>query len=71
MINQRLDLDKAMTNKKFETKTIPRKIVLQTWRNTLKNEKDLPEDWTNVRGVLVGIEKQRAQRGIQTGHDPP
>lgn len=70
-INQRLDLDKAMTSTRFEKKAIPRKLVLQTWRNTLRNEKNLPEDWTNVRGVLVGIEKQRIDKVAQTGHDPP
>ncbi|KAF7982921.1 hypothetical protein HWV62_25202 [Athelia sp. TMB] len=54
-MNQRLDLDKAMTSKKFEKKAISRTKVLQTWRNTLKDEKNLPDDWTNVREVLTAL----------------
>lgn len=71
MINNRLDLDKAMTSTKFEKQALPKKKVLNTWKNTLMNEKDLPEDWTKVREVLVGITEQSNLRGIGSGHDPP
>ena len=32
-----------------------KKRVLRTWSNTLKNEQELPQDWTYQRGVLVGM----------------
>ncbi|KAF7986133.1 hypothetical protein HWV62_38488 [Athelia sp. TMB] len=70
-MNLRLDLDRSMTNKRFESKAIPKNKVLQTWKHTLMNEQDLPEDWTKVCGVLVGSERLCAEERIQTGHDPP
>jgi len=54
-INNRLDLDRSMTNKKFEEKAIPRRKVLKTWRKVIKNEKNLPSDWTKINGVIVSI----------------
>ncbi|KAF7976795.1 hypothetical protein HWV62_5646, partial [Athelia sp. TMB] len=70
-INQRLDLDKAMTDPKFETKAIPKSKVISTWKNTLMNEKELPEDWTKVREVLVGSTSKHVRRRVHSGHDPP
>jgi hypothetical protein len=29
-------------------------MVVQTWKGTLENEEDLPKNWTEVGGVLVG-----------------
>jgi ribonuclease HI len=54
-INKRLSLDQAMTNKKYETKAISAKTVLNTWSGTLPNELSLPDNWINLPGVLVGI----------------
>lgn len=45
MINLRLELDKALTNDKFQEKSMPRRKVLQTWRNTIENEKKTYQ-WT-------------------------
>jgi hypothetical protein len=38
----------------MEKKGLKPKIVIQTWKNTLKNEEDLPRNWTEVSRVLVG-----------------
>lgn len=35
---------------------LSRQTVLQTWNGTLKNEDDLPEDWTNVSRLLAGMD---------------
>ncbi|KAJ3797675.1 hypothetical protein GGU11DRAFT_683194 [Lentinula aff. detonsa] len=55
MVNTRLDLDCRMTLPRYEQKALPKKLVIQTWKGTLLNEGDLPEDWTTLSGVLVGI----------------
>ncbi|KZP26706.1 hypothetical protein FIBSPDRAFT_732057 [Athelia psychrophila] len=54
-INNRLTLDIVMTHDKYETNTIPWRKILQTWRRTLHNKKNLPSDWTRQSGVVVGI----------------
>ena len=36
-------------------------IVLSTWKNMLKNEKDLPENWLKSPRVLVGISKEKGR----------
>ncbi|KAJ7877241.1 hypothetical protein B0H14DRAFT_2713064 [Mycena olivaceomarginata] len=53
-INNRLEIDRLLTNTKWGKHTIQKSLVLQTWRNTLANEDRLPEDWTGKAGVLVG-----------------
>ncbi|KAJ7912023.1 hypothetical protein B0H13DRAFT_1614001, partial [Mycena leptocephala] len=60
-INQRLNLDRPLTNqarygKQFSLKP---ELVLQTWSSTLKDEEDLPEEWLRVPKDLVGIEPLR------------
>ncbi|KAJ7726858.1 hypothetical protein B0H14DRAFT_2410354 [Mycena olivaceomarginata] len=60
-MNARLSLDCSMTDRKFEKKAIPVKKVLTTWKNILKDEARLPDDWTGSAGVLVGIEPRRQQ----------
>lgn len=58
-INYRLKMDCLMTNKKYERKALSKQLVLQTWRNTLANEDEIPNDWVSNTGVLVGIETLR------------
>lgn len=57
MIDETLEMDKKMTNSKYGKKATPIKLVLQTWKRTLKNEKNLPKDWISTHGVLVGISR--------------
>lgn len=64
-INMRLKLDMAMTKEKYGTKALKRRLVLQTWRGTIYNKENLPPDWTQKTGVIVGIEHlERAQLGM-------
>ena len=49
-MNARLDLDRKMT------KFLSNKLIQNTWKNTLKDERSLPEDWVTNSGVLVGID---------------
>ncbi|KAF8909537.1 hypothetical protein CPB85DRAFT_1221995 [Mucidula mucida] len=54
MINKRLELDCLMTHRRFGKKALSKKKVLMTWKGLLKDEHNLPKDWTEVGGVLVG-----------------
>jgi ribonuclease HI len=55
-INNRLNLDCALTNGvKYGKKAIKKELVQKTWRRVLKNEENLPKNWTWETGVLVGI----------------
>ncbi|KAH9907668.1 RNase H-domain-containing protein [Fomitopsis serialis] len=58
-INERLTLDCKMTDeKKYGKKAIKRLTVERTWGRTLKDESQLPGDWSRSgTGVLVGIER--------------
>ncbi|KAJ3998742.1 ribonuclease H-like protein [Lentinula boryana] len=54
-LNTRLATDKILTNKKtFSHRAIESTLVLNTWRGTIEDEGNLPEDWTREAGVLVG-----------------
>jgi hypothetical protein len=56
MINQRLTLNKLMTDKKrYGKRALKPGIVLSTWSNTLLNEENLPRNWIWQSGVLVSI----------------
>ncbi|KAJ7704840.1 hypothetical protein B0H17DRAFT_1156904 [Mycena rosella] len=56
MMNNRLELDRAMTNDyKYGKKAIKKMLVLKMWSKVLKDEDKLPEDWTWETEVLVGI----------------
>jgi len=55
-INVRIELDRKMTNPKYEKKALKKSLVLGTWKGVLKNERDLPDDWIRENGVLVGMD---------------
>ncbi|KAF5373439.1 hypothetical protein D9615_009490 [Tricholomella constricta] len=54
-INDRLDLDRRMTDKKLKSKALDKSLVQETWKGVLQNEQRLPENWVDKPGVLVGI----------------
>ncbi|KAK0478652.1 hypothetical protein EDD18DRAFT_1443110 [Armillaria luteobubalina] len=55
-MNERLQTNLAAIRKKRVRKWgISTESVLRTWKGVIKNERDLPEDWTGIAGVLVGI----------------
>jgi len=62
MMNERLQLDRRMTNKHFERKAINKSIVEQTWKRVIHGAKNLDKDWITNIGVLVGIETDRERR---------
>ncbi len=47
VINERLEIDRSLTNElKFGKQySLPPKLVLDTWRGTLENERNLPKNW--------------------------
>ncbi|KAL0058369.1 hypothetical protein AAF712_013560 [Marasmius tenuissimus] len=67
-IDARIDIDRRSTNKKYEKKALCVEIVRETWKNTLRHEGDLPDNWININsGVLVGIESDQITK---TGRRP-
>lgn len=60
-----------MTQKKFNTKALKQNVVICTWKNTLKDESDLPSDWTKLSGVLVGMSHSEHLRRQHGQVDPP
>ncbi|KAF5382437.1 hypothetical protein D9615_002719 [Tricholomella constricta] len=59
-INRRLKFDCLMTdNMRYGRKAIRSSLVRQTWKNTLQNEENLPENWYAKTGVLVGRGTER------------
>ncbi|KIY46290.1 hypothetical protein FISHEDRAFT_47547, partial [Fistulina hepatica ATCC 64428] len=64
MINNRLALDRLMTNRlKYGRRALDPKMVLRTWGGTLKNEANLLGDWIIGPEVLVDISAKRRPRG--------
>ncbi|KAF8240449.1 hypothetical protein L208DRAFT_1539698 [Tricholoma matsutake] len=55
-INDRLELECWMRSPKFEMKAMSKELVLETWKGTLHEEDGLPDDWTGVARVLVGMD---------------
>ncbi|KAJ7620507.1 hypothetical protein DFH06DRAFT_1144042 [Mycena polygramma] len=55
-INQRLQMDKLMANRpqKGKRPAMAPPLVLETWSNTLDNERSLPANWLREPRVLVG-----------------
>ncbi|KAH9831666.1 uncharacterized protein C8Q71DRAFT_715060 [Rhodofomes roseus] len=54
-MNRRLHLEMAMTHRRYGRLALKKDTVLGTWRGTLADEHALPDDWTGVNRVLVGI----------------
>jgi len=55
-INERLTFDRLQTNRRrWGKKAISVGLVLGTWRGSLHDEQNLPENWIRESGVLVGI----------------
>ncbi|KAF8196494.1 hypothetical protein BJ912DRAFT_846780 [Pholiota molesta] len=55
-INRRLQLECLQTNPyKYGKMAVRKALVEKTWWAVLKNREDLPDDWIENTGVLVGI----------------
>ncbi|KAE9387763.1 hypothetical protein BT96DRAFT_1078888 [Gymnopus androsaceus JB14] len=64
MMNERLEIDCQMTDGRYGKKALSKKLVMQTWKGTLKDEGTLPEDWTTKSGVLVGISRGQSREEV-------
>ncbi|KAJ7142254.1 hypothetical protein C8R44DRAFT_865616 [Mycena epipterygia] len=66
-INLRLQFDCVLTNhaKYGKQNSISQSLVLQTWRSTLMNEEELPENWIREPRVLVGTEEHSSHPAPQ------
>ncbi|KAI0336025.1 RnaseH-domain-containing protein [Cubamyces sp. BRFM 1775] len=54
-MDRRLQLDQQMTKKALAgQRTMDKEVVLRTWAGVVERRGDLPEDWTQLAGVLVG-----------------
>ena len=56
VVQHRMTMDRAMTNRSFGRKALPNSIVKNTWKGTLENEKALPDKWVWEKEVLVGYQ---------------
>ncbi|KAI9058072.1 ribonuclease H-like protein [Trametes sanguinea] len=63
VVNERLRMDCALTKVRTKITTVSKDLVLGTWTKVLHDYKSLPQDWTNLQGVLVGSSGRRA-RGV-------
>ncbi|KAJ6492706.1 hypothetical protein C8R47DRAFT_975753 [Mycena vitilis] len=64
-LNTALRRDQLLTNKfKFGHLALKKHIVLKTWSGTLLDEDSLPDDWSKLKGVLVGIRPITQQNGV-------
>ncbi|KAI0349351.1 RnaseH-domain-containing protein [Trametes cingulata] len=55
MINKRLQLDQALVSERLGRHKLTKQLVLNTWYGTIEDYQRLPDDWTRLTGVLVGI----------------
>ncbi|KAI0646182.1 RnaseH-domain-containing protein [Trametes meyenii] len=63
-MNKRLQMDRALTNKRAAGKrALAEEVVLETWRTTLQDENVFPHDWIKTPGVLVGRPITRVAAG--------
>ena len=70
-INERLQLDRLMTNElRFEKKAISPDLVLATWSGTLQDESNLPMNWLRQAGFLVSLSLTLFPVDIPTGFVP-
>ena len=69
-LNEKLRLDRAATHEKLKEIKTDKDLVLSTWKGSLKNEKDLPEDWIKKSRVLVGMESWESEEVARQPTDP-
>uniref|UniRef100_A0A0W0FRJ7 Uncharacterized protein n=1 Tax=Moniliophthora roreri TaxID=221103 RepID=A0A0W0FRJ7_MONRR len=62
-INERLNLDRRLTDPKYERKALNQSTVKETWKGIIEKEGALPENWVTNTGVLVDIVSQGLQEG--------
>ncbi len=63
-VSRRMEVDRSLMCSWLTGAKPKRAIVLETWRRVLANWKDLPQDWIESPGVLVGTLGQPHLRGV-------
>ncbi len=63
-VNRRMLIDKDLVVSRISGRKPKRTAVLETWRDVLAGARELPEDWIEVAGVLVGTLGQAGTNGI-------
>ena len=63
IMDNRLEIDCHMTNLRYGRRGLKTRIVANTWKGTLEKKEDLPSNWTEVSGVLVGRSRP-LQQGV-------
>jgi hypothetical protein len=56
--------------KKYGPKALSRNLVHETWKRMLKDKNNLPKDWLEASGVLVGIPNPPDRSESHTMDDP-
>ncbi|KAJ6529338.1 hypothetical protein B0H19DRAFT_968419, partial [Mycena capillaripes] len=65
LMNAALNRDQLLSNRaRFGSHATKKQLVLNTWSGTLLDEDSLPDDWTIVKGVLVGIRPTTRKNGV-------
>ncbi|TFK91864.1 hypothetical protein K466DRAFT_573408 [Polyporus arcularius HHB13444] len=63
-VNKRMELDRSLVYTRVTGRKPKKKVVLETWRSVLAGREDLPQDWSEVPGVLVGTLGQPRPTGV-------
>ncbi|KAI0698529.1 hypothetical protein C8T65DRAFT_577120 [Cerioporus squamosus] len=63
-VNRKLKIDIARTKPYVRTGALAPNVVTATWQGLICDELTLPEDWTTVPGVLVGMHAVQPRHGV-------
>ncbi|TRM62019.1 hypothetical protein BD626DRAFT_404673 [Schizophyllum amplum] len=55
ILNQRLELDRRLTYKRYGKAALSASLVDSTWKSIIRDYESLPDEWVGNCGVLVGI----------------
>ncbi|TFK89296.1 ribonuclease H-like protein [Polyporus arcularius HHB13444] len=63
-VNKRMEMDRSLVYSRLTGRKPKRARVLETWRDVLADKEDLPENWIETPGVLVGMLGQPRPSGV-------
>ncbi|EPT03259.1 hypothetical protein FOMPIDRAFT_1116580, partial [Fomitopsis schrenkii] len=69
-INRPMRQDAMATSSRFGGVTLNKTLILKAWSDVLGDKLGLPEDWTKVRWVLVGMDPEIARVLFPGGRAP-
>ncbi len=62
--NRRMDMDRNLVCSRLTGRKPKKALVLETWKDVLAGAQDLPQDWIDMPGVLVGTLGQPRPSGV-------